>query len=179
MKSAEVLVDAFGRVREGVAEVLDGLTLDDLHARVDPGANSIGWLVWHLARVQDDHVAEPAGREQVWLSEGWAERLALPYQPREHGYGHTAEQVGRFRIAAVADLAGYVEAVHTRTVSFVERLTDADLDRIVDEAWDPPVTLGVRLVSVIADDLQHLGQAAYLRGMLARRTTNPGTGVDA
>ena len=47
-------------------------------------------------------------------------------------------------------------------------LTDADLPRVVDERWDPPVTLGVRLVSVISDCLQHAGQAAFVRGILLR-----------
>jgi hypothetical protein len=59
--------------------------------------------------------------------------------------------------------------VHATTQAFVATLTGADLDRVVDSAWDPPVTLGVRLVSVVADDLQHVGQAAYIRGILQRR----------
>ena len=53
--------------------------------------------------------------------------------------------------------------------SYVQGLGEADLDRVVDLNWDPPVTLGVRLVSVINDDLQHGGQAAYVRGMLPPR----------
>ena len=56
--------------------------------------------------------------------------------------------------------------MHARTVAHLAGLSEADLDRVVDERWDPPVTLGVRLVSVISDDLQHAGQAAYLRGLV-------------
>ncbi len=70
-------------------------------------------------------------------------------------------------VRASADLlADYLGAVHGRTVEYVAGLTEADLDSVVDERWDPPVTLGVRLVSVVGDDLQHLGQAAYVRGLL-------------
>jgi uncharacterized damage-inducible protein DinB len=58
--------------------------------------------------------------------------------------------------------------VHARSAEFLRGLSDEDLDRVVDTNWDPPVTLGVRLVSVLSDDFQHLGQAAYLRGLLGR-----------
>ena len=167
MVTAEVLVDAFGRVREAMIDVLDGLGSDALTWRVDPDANSIAWLVWHLTRVQDDHVAGAFGSEQVWLADGWVERFGLPFEPRAHGYGHSSAEVAAVR--APADLlAAYYEAVHARTIELVGRVTEAELDRIVDKRWDPPVTLGMRLVSVIADDLQHAGQAALLRGVLER-----------
>lgn len=168
MTSAELLSDAFGRIRQIVEEVLDGLSPAELNARLDSEANSIAWLVWHLTRVQDDHIADVAGTEQAWTSSGWAERFALPLEVSDTGYGHGPDQVA----AVTADaelLRAYHDAVCLNTLQFVRRLTDADLDRVVDERWDPPVTLGVRLVSVIADDLQHGGQAAYVRGVLERR----------
>lgn len=179
MTSAGLLVDAFGRVRDAVAGAVDGLTTEELAFRPDPEANSIAWLVWHLTRVQDDHVADVAGWEQVWTAAGWVERFGLPFDARAHGYGHSASEVAAVR-ADAALLLGYHEATHEQTVRFVERVADADLDRIVDTRWDPPVTLGVRLVSVIEDDLQHAGQAAYLRGLVDRRQLPPpppGTGT--
>jgi hypothetical protein len=169
MTSAEVLVDAFGRIREVVHAVVDGLTPEQLAFRVDPGANSIAWLVWHLTRVQDDHVADAARAEQVWTSRGWVQRFGLPFEPRATGYGHRPEEVAAVRVASGGLLTGYHDAVHQQTVGYVERLTDADLGRIVDASWDPPVSLGVRLVSVLADDLQHAGQAAFVRGVAQRR----------
>jgi uncharacterized damage-inducible protein DinB len=169
MSSAELLVDAFGRVRQAVHAAIDGLSAQQLAARLDAEANSIAWLVWHLTRVQDDHVSEVAGSEQVWTARGWAERFGLPLGPSETGYGHTSDQVAAVRVDEPALLAGYHDAVHDQTVRFVANLTDADLQRIVDRRWDPPVTLGVRLVSVIADDLQHAGQAAFVRGILLRQ----------
>jgi Protein of unknown function (DUF664) len=169
MTSAALLVDAFGRIREVVHEVVDGLTPEQLAFRVDPQANSIAWLVWHLTRVQDDHVADAAAVEQVWTSQGWVRRFGLPFDPRATGYGHRADEVAAVKVDAGGLLLGYHDAVHERTTRFVERVTDDDLASIVDESWDPPVSLAVRLVSVIEDDLQHAGQAAFVRGILARR----------
>ena len=169
MTSAELLVDALGRIREVVHRVVEGLTAEQLRFRVDPGANSIAWLVWHLTRIQDDHVADVAGAEQVWTSQGWVERFGLPFDPRDTGYGHRAAEVAAVRVESGELLVGYYDAVHQQTIRYVEQLTDADLARVVDRSWDPPVTLGVRLVSVLSDNLQHAGQAAFVRGILQRR----------
>jgi Protein of unknown function (DUF664) len=168
MNTAELLRDAFDRVEGAVHRVLDGVTEEQLATRVAPGANTIAWLVWHLTRIQDDHVADAAGQEQVWTSAGFAGRFALPFDDDATGYGHSASDVAAVRCEA-ALLGEYFDAVHTQTAKYVETLTDADLDRVVDTSWDPPVTLGVRLVSVINDNLQHAGQAAFVRGIV----TNP------
>ena len=167
MNTRDLLVDAFGRITEAVHDAVDGLTLEQLTFRVDPRANSIAWLVWHLTRIQDDHVAGVAETEQVWITEGWYERFKLPFDRRAHGYGQSPDEVGAVRVESSL-LAGYYDAVHERTTAYLQGLTDADLDRVVDTRWKPPVTLGVRLVSVITDDLQHAGQAAYLRGVVER-----------
>ncbi|HEV3495634.1 MAG TPA: DUF664 domain-containing protein [Actinomycetes bacterium] len=169
MTSAELLADAFGRIRGVVHQAVDGLTTEQLAFRVDPGANSIAWLVWHLTRIQDDHVAHVARTEQVWTSQGWVERFGLPFDPRDTGYGHRADEVAAVRVGSGELLAGYYDAVHEQTTRYVQRLGDADLARVVDRSWDPPVTLGVRLVSVVSDDLQHAGQAVFVRGILLRR----------
>ncbi|MFC7329097.1 mycothiol transferase [Marinactinospora rubrisoli] len=166
MHTAEVLADAYGRIRECVHGVVDGLSQEELDRRPAPAANTIAWLIWHLARVQDDHLADASGRPQVWTAQGWAERFRLPLDARDIGYGHTTEQAGLVRGVPGADLLGYYDAVHAQTLDIVHGLSAPDLDRIVDASWDPPVTLGVRLVSVVSDDLQHAGQAAYVRGLL-------------
>jgi uncharacterized damage-inducible protein DinB len=165
MTSAEVLADAFGRVQETVHEVVRGLTASQLATRLDRDANSIAWLVWHLARVQDDHVAGAFGVPQVWTEYG--KRFELPFADSDVGYGHSSAQVAQ--VTASADLlTGYQDAVHEQAARLVSGITDADLERVVDENWDPPVTLSVRLVSVISDCLQHAGQAAFVRGILLR-----------
>ncbi|MFF3722501.1 DinB family protein [Streptomyces erythrochromogenes] len=168
MKATDVIADGFGRIREVVHEAVDGVPAELLNARVDPAANSITWLVWHLTRIQDDHIAAAAGLEQVWRSGGWADRFDLPLPAGSTGYGHSARQAGTVRVDSGELLLGYFDAVHEQTLGFVRGLGAADLDRVVDERWDPPVTLGVRLVSVLSDDLQHAGQAAFVRGVLER-----------
>ncbi|CAM5424671.1 hypothetical protein GCM10010222_09630 [Streptomyces tanashiensis] len=168
MNSAGLLVDSFGRIREVVHEAVEGLTDEELAVRIDPDANSVAWLVWHLTRIQDDHLADAFGTEQLWTSDGWRDRFGLPFPPAATGYGQSRAQSGKVRAPAEL-LLGYHDAVHARTEELVRAVTNADLDRVVDTAWDPPVTLGVRLVSVIADDLQHAGQAAYVRGVVERR----------
>ena len=168
MTVADLLTDAFGRIREEVHHAVDNLSQDELAFRVDGEANSIAWLVWHLTRIQDDHIAGVAGTEQVWTSRGWADRFGLPFGRMAHGYGHSSEEVAAVQVEAEL-LAGYHDEVFEATLRYVKTLTDADLSRVVDESWDPPVTLGVRMVSVISDDLQHVGQAAFVRGILMRR----------
>ena len=169
MRSRDLLLYAYDQIQETLRRAVEGLTPGQLSARVGPGANPIGWLAWHLLRVQDDHVAEVAGREQVWTAEGFAERFGLPFPASATGYGFGPEEVAATKVPSADLLLEYGAAVHARTAEFLRGLSDEDLDRVVDERWDPPVTLGVRLVSVIGDDLQHAGQAAVLRGFLERR----------
>ena len=168
MRSRDLLIYAYEQIQENLGRTLSGVTAEQLCARVGPEANTIGWLAWHLLRVQDDHVAEVAGREQVWTAEGWSQRFGLPLDDDATGYGFSPDQVAAVRIEDPQLLVGYGAAVHARTAEFLQGLSDEDLDRVVDERWDPPVTLGVRLVSVLSDDLQHIGQAAYLKGLLSR-----------
>lgn len=168
MDTKDILADAFGRAADGVRRVTDGLGADALAYRPDPEANSIGWLVWHLTRVHDDHLSEIAGRDQAWSADGWAERFDLPHDRDDIGYGHTSEQVGAVRPGG-PELLGYHDAVLGRTREYLQTIDAAELDRIIDDRWDPPVSVGVRLVSVIEDQLQHLGQAAYVRGLFERR----------
>jgi hypothetical protein len=171
MTSAELLVDGFGRIRESVADVLSGLTANQLAYRLDGSANPVSWLVWHLTRVQDDHVAAAFGVTQVWADGAWAGRFGLPEGMMDHGYGHTQEQVAAVALAtaSAALLREYHEETYAQSVKLVSAVTDPDLERVVDRRWTPPVTLGVRLVSVLDDDMQHVGQAAFVRGVLLRR----------
>lgn len=164
-----MLADAFGRVREVVDDVVDGLDAEALAFRPDAEANSIAWLVWHLSRIEDAQVAELADREQVWFADGWCERFDLPLEPGSTGYGHSAEDVAAVQVEDPALLAGYQAAAAEACVDFVTGIEASELDRIVDRRFTPPVSVGVRLVSIVDDALQHAGQAAYVRGLLDRR----------
>jgi uncharacterized damage-inducible protein DinB len=167
MTPIELLKDAFSRVVENAESAVDGLSEDELAARPGPDANPIAWLVWHIARGQDAQIAEVAGTEQVWTSQGFVDRFALPLDPSAHGYGMTREEVARVRASSDL-LLEYLRATHDATNAYLDTLSADDLDRVVDDRWDPPVTLGVRLVSVVDDDIQHAGQAGYVRGLLGR-----------
>jgi uncharacterized damage-inducible protein DinB len=159
------LVELYGRLPDLVRYAVEGLDDEDLVAPPQPGANTIAWLVWHLTRVQDHHIAELRDEPQRYLADAWYERFGRGPDPQDHGYGHSETDVLSVRGTA-ADLIGYYDAVHDRTIDFLARLQPTDLDTVVDEAWDPPVTMGVRLASLVSDCLQHAGQAAYVRGLL-------------
>jgi uncharacterized damage-inducible protein DinB len=167
MAAADLLIDALGRVKETVHAAVDGLDQQQLTYRLDPQANSIAWLVWHLTRVQDDHLAAAAGAEQVWTHQGWARRFGSPFDDSAIGYGHTSTEVAA--VQGPADLLlAYHDAVHDSSVAWLRTVAEDDLPRVVDHRWDPPVTLAVRLVSVVDDCTQHAGQAAFVRGVVER-----------
>lgn len=161
----ELLRDAFTRLIEHVGDVTEGLTEEVADYRPTPNANSITWLIWHSARVQDIQLADVAGVEQVWTRDGWDDRFGLDLPANDMGgYGHGPDEVAKVR-APVDMLLGYYHAVHLLTMEYVATVTADELARIVDTNFDPPVTASARLVSIIDDCAQHLGQAAYLRGI--------------
>jgi len=166
MNSADLLADAFGRIREEVHGAVADLTSDELSERPDHGSNSIGWLLWHLIRVQDHHISELLESPQIWVEGDWASQFGLAPDAHNTGYGHSAGEVATVRPHNGSVLTGYLDAVSARVRDLLERVSATDLDRVVDRRWDPPVTMGVRLVSVAGDCLQHAGQAAYVRGLL-------------
>jgi hypothetical protein len=162
---SDLLIETFNRLPELVHGAVTGLTAEQLRWSPAPGANSVGWLIWHLTRIQDDHVADLLDSDQIWVTGDWAEGFGLTADPANTGFGHTPERVEEVRPRGANVLTGYYDAVSARTVEMLRGLSAKDLDRIVDRAWDPPVTLGVRLISVACDDMQHVGQAAYVRGL--------------
>lgn len=168
--SISLLAEAYRRIPELVHMATDGLGHPGLLFRPEPGSNSIAWLVWHLSRVQDDHVSEIAGEEQVWADPSWAERTGIGRGISETGFGDDAGQVASVVPLSAEALVSYHEAVIERTLSYLEKIDQSELDRIIDRSYDPPVSVGVRLVSVISDNIQHAGQARYLRGIVDRQS---------
>ena len=160
----ELLRDAFTRLIEHADDLTDGLSDETATYRPTPSANSIAWLLWHSARVQDIQVSHVAGVDQVWTRDGWVDRFGLDLPRNDTGYGHGPQHVAKVR--APADLlSGYYHAVHTLTCDYIAGVTAEELARVVDTNWDPPVTASARLVSIVDDCAQHLGQAAYVRGI--------------
>lgn len=170
----DLLADGFSRIQRSLHLSLDGLTAEQLTYRPAEQANTIGWLAWHLSRVQDHHLSDLAGREQAWIAGGWHEKFGKPADPQETGQRYTAEQVAAIRPTGPQLLLDYHDAVYARSLEYIKTLKPVDLDRALDEPqWDPRPTAGVRLVSVIGDNLQHAGQAAYLRGLIENRRWFP------
>ncbi len=168
MQLTDVLTEAFGRLPDLIGRAVGDLTPEQLVWAPAPGANSIGWLVWHLIRIQDHHISELLESDQVWVSGDWAGRFGLAPDPDNTGFSHGPEEVAAVRPESAQLLIDYYAAVAARTAPLLASVTPESLDRIVDRRWDPPVTLGVRLISVLGDDVQHAGQAAYVRGLLPR-----------
>jgi DinB superfamily len=173
MNINELLIETFDRLPDLVRSAVVDLTPEQLRWAPAPGANPVGWLVWHLTRVQDHHVSELLGKDQLWVSGPWPARFGLAPDPNNTGYGHGPEQVAAVRPAGPQDLIDYYTAVSDRTRDLLAGLTPEDLDVIVDRRWDPPVTMGVRLVSIADDDVQHVGQAAYVRGLVPEDPSVP------
>lgn len=161
----DVLTDAFTRVDDAVSALTDGAARAALTVRIDPEANTIAWLIWHSARILDDHLAGLTGADQLWPQ--WRDRFALPFDDEDTGYGHTSDDVAA--VPGDGDLlAAYFHAAHHAAVDYIRTLTADEVARVVDEDWDPPVTAGVRLVSVLNDITLHIGQAEFVAGIAER-----------
>jgi uncharacterized damage-inducible protein DinB len=169
MECRDLVIDGLGRVEEDLGRTLGGLTGEQLVFRPHEQANSIGWLAWHLTRVQDDHVSELAGAPQAWVADGWHARFGRPADTADTGFGHGPDQVASIRPDGPQLLIEYYAAVHRRTLEYLRSVTCDEMDRVIDTNWDPPVTVGVRLISVVNDCTQHVGQMAYIRGLIEAR----------
>ncbi len=173
MDCKDLLIDGLGRVEESMRLTLADLTAEQIAFRPAEHANSIAWLAWHLTRVEDDHVSDVAGTQQAWIADGWHGRFYRPANAHDTGFGHGPKDVASIRPENPQVLLDYYAAVQQRSLDYVGRLSCADLERVVDTRWDPPVTVGVRLVSVVNDTTQHVGQMAYLRGLVENKKWLP------
>ena len=174
MEWHDMMVDGYGRMGEILGRVLDGLSKEDLAWQPKPDANSIGWLAWHLTRVQDDHISDLMGGEQLWIKESWHAKFNRPADKKDIGFGHTPEDVASFKPPEAKILLDYHRAVMERSQKFFPTLSKTDLDRELNEPWFQPLpTVGVRIISVLGDNLEHAGQAAYVRGLLQGKGWQP------
>jgi hypothetical protein len=170
MDTRQLLTDAVERIGQGVHRLLNGADETVLTFRPDSEGNTIAWLVWHLTRGQDAQIADVYAHQQVWTAEGWADRFDLPFSSAATGYGQSSDDVAAVRVSPQL-LLGYYDATQSVTLARIAETSDEDLDRIVDTRWNPPVTLGARLISIIDDDVKHLGQAEYVKGLAQRASS--------
>jgi uncharacterized damage-inducible protein DinB len=173
MDCKDLIVDGLNRVEEDLRRALQGLTEEQLGFRPSEASNSVAWLAWHLTRVEDDHVSELAGRPQAWIEDHWHERFGKPGDMNDTGFGYGPQEVAAVRPQSAELLIEYYAAVHARSIEYLTTLTCADMDRVIDRRWTPPVTVGVRLVSVVNDCQQHTGQLSYVRGLIEGRRWLP------
>jgi len=166
MDASALLIDTFGRIPDLARSALQGLELNQVVTPPTEGSNPIGWLIWHLARVQDAQIAPLMGLPQLWETEPWAARFGLKPDPSNSGYGHSPKDVAAVRPESIEALLAYLDAVHQRNQGYLVTVSSDELNRVIDERWDPPVTMGTRLISIAVDCLEHAGQAAYVRGLL-------------
>ena len=168
MEIPELLQELFSRIGPLASGATADLDAEQLNHRPTEDTNHIGWLVWHIGRVLDHQICEQSGESQLWLDGDWPARLGRTPDANDIGFGQSSEDAAAVRVERASDVLDYLDAVCARTTSYLGTLNAADLDRVVDTSWDPPVTLGVRLVSVADDCIQHVGQAAYIKGLLNR-----------
>ena len=169
VQAVELAKAVFDRNEAILVQALDGLDDDALHRRVGPDSNPIGWLMWHLSRVQDNHLLAMEGKEHAWISEGWNERFGRgSHTPADRGRGHSSDEVAAFRLPGVETLVAYYKAVRGHADAFLDSLTEPDLDRQVPNLTDDggTIPMHVRLEMCLVDTLQHSGQIAYLRGLI-------------
>ncbi len=166
MEQHEVIADALERGRGVLHRALDGMSDEALAFRPAEHTNPIGWLAWHIARVEDMHVADLIEEGQLWTDGGWHQKFEMPADARDFGTRQTLDQVNAVRAPNAELLLAYYDAVATRTDAYLGALTSADLDRVLDEPqFQPLPTVGVRLNSLVHHAAHHAGQIDYLRGL--------------
>lgn len=168
MTGIDILRDLASRPLQAAERLRPQLDEQTLDAHPGGHPNSVAWLLWHAAREMDVQLASLAGTTEVWESGGFAERTGLGEQGAEIGYGHSAEQARAITLSEPGPVLEYLAATTGALQEHLSGLDEQMLDAVIDESWDPPVTYGVRLVSLIDDAAQHIGQAAYVVGMPAR-----------
>ena len=164
MEFQQLLVWVFKRVSEVLEKALEGLTKDELRYMPTTDCNSIGWLTWHLTRAQDSIISRFMEKEQLWISDKWYSKFNRSADSTDSGVGHSSEEVSNFQSPDTKTLLDYHHAVLKQTDEYINRLSTSELEREVDNLSRP--TVGLNLAALISDNLQHVGQIAYLRGML-------------
>jgi hypothetical protein len=177
MEWRELIVDGFDRLPDLAGDALAGVRAADLDWPPGPGRNPLGWTVWHLTRVEDGQIADLMGEPDLWTRDGWHRKFDRPPDHEDSGYGHTARQVAAFRSPSAKVQLDYLRAATERTKQYLARLSPSDLDRVLDEPGPDPATVGVRLLSILADCHQHAGEAAYIRGLIRARGKAPRAAV--
>ena len=159
----EFITDALDKENGFLIEALEGLGPDELGWQPAPDANSIGWILWHMVRVEDMWIQFFAQfQTELWETEGWHEKFGLP--TRDNGFGHTPDQVNNFPSLDLGEFLRYRAAVRQATLAYLDTLTPEDMERVPRERR-PEMSLGAMFRQIIGEMYQHVGHIAYLRGL--------------
>jgi hypothetical protein len=162
-----MMANSYQTMFRELEQVLDGLTVEDLRKRPAPGANPIGWLCWHTVRSCDRFLGDVVLGQQVWISDGWHARFNRPADFNDTGSGQTEAQVDALTVPNVQTLLDYEQAVAKPLLKYLGGLTEQELDRGAPNSQSPGTTRPVHLrLAGILNNLQHVGQAGYARGMI-------------
>ncbi|MFC2060072.1 DinB family protein [Chloroflexota bacterium] len=164
MECWQLIVDTYERSSQALERALEGLTQDDLNQQPNPDSNSMGWIVWHLTRIQDRAIADLTGEEQLWIKDTWHSKFNRPADPQDVGVRHMPEDLAAFKSPDVQTLLAYHQAVLQVSKRYISNLSQTDLDRWLGHPRY--ATVGARLVVLISENLQHAGQVAYVHGLL-------------
>ena len=170
MDLRDFIIRSLEEIQEDLKRSVDGLTKEDLMTQPQPGANHIAFMIWHMTRVEDKLLHNLFQcSPQLWESGKWYERMGLPEDPKSTGFGYTAEQVSCFPSVQPHELMDYVEAVRADTLDYLENIDAASLDEKVTAPPLGEVSIG-NLISILVVELaQHVGQIAYVRGLVEAR----------
>jgi hypothetical protein len=168
MKWQQLLAEVYLKLSSEFENILDGLALEDLHRRPAPDANTIGWLLWHTTRSLDRTIGDVIRGEQLWIKEGWYARFNREPDPNETGVGHSFREAGEFKVPDIQTLRDYHRAVISVTLEYLGSLSETELDKEFEASYSSGTTAPVhrRILGNINDCFQHVGQAAYVRGLL-------------
>lgn len=165
MKTSGFILDTLDRMQNALTAAVDGLSSQEMTWRPGEEANSIGFTLWHQLRCEDVFVQGMIQQKpQVWVSEKWYEKLNLPENPQDVGYGYTAEQVAAFPVPELEDLLEYAEATRGQTVGYVKAMSAESLDKVTHTPFGE-LTIGQVFAILLCEITQHIGQIAYLRGL--------------
>ena len=167
MECKDLVIQNFDSTLSILEQTLKGLTREELDWQPKPNCNSIGWITWHLSRFLDWGSSFFSGEEQLWIKDGWFGRFDRPADLADTGGRNTPEQVAAFKSPDTDTLIDYYRAALEKFKLFLNTVSSSDLDKEYDDNWSQVYpTLGSRINAAVRETLQHLGQIAYIRGLL-------------
>ena len=165
MSVKEFIREAMQLTRKDLLDNIRDLTAEELAWRPAPHSNSIGFLAWHITRVEDGWIQRPIQRKlHLWVADKWAERFGMPEEQRDMGYGYTVEQLQAFKTPSLELLLGYSQAVRDATLAFLDTWDPASDAIEVRAPWGT-MTVATTFQQLIWELNQHGGQIAYVKGI--------------